>query len=329
MKTKRGQGKPHKKPGKDKNMKNNKANNNKNNNNGRKANNMKKANEQNKASERARKGIENANNKTEQAKRLIETANDPNAGIIAKHMARMQLIFMLTCNMHELKYNENGEIRGGKIAGIPSLDGHAVSCAFCSFMRDLANKFPELKIICGTCYACDAREQMKATAQIAHARNALILSSVEFTAEELAALPIPCDVSRPYCRFNEDGDVVNETHARNLLKIANTHIFIGFGLWYKNRAAVYPVLDEEGVPENVEIIFSVPRVSLKPEQILKLAGRHDNKVFAVFETDEEVDNAVNNFGFVRCNGIKCIICGFRCYKKAGRVLFIAEKKRGK
>lgn len=275
---------------------------------------------------RNEKAVANAMAKTRKVEELIAITNDKNAPIIERHIARAKLVNMINCNMHKIAYDDNGDPKGGKIAGIPSIDGNAVKTPFCMAMRDLAIRFPELGLICGECYACSKRELMKSAAQIAHARNVLIFANVDFTEEELATLYIPCDIERPYCRINEDGDFCNQLHAENIIKIVKTHKNINFGTWYKNRPALYGAIDKLGKPENMEVVFSVPVISKNIESIKKLAGKHDDKVFAVFNTEEEV-NAAIKAGFVKCNGVKCIICGFRCYKKAGEVLFIAELKR--
>lgn len=275
---------------------------------------------------RNEKQVANAKEKTRKVEELIAIANNESAPIIERHIARQKLVMMINCNMHVLKYDENGDVKGGKIAGIPSIDGNAVNTPFCMAMRELAMRFPELQIICGDCYACSKRELMKSAAQIAHARNVLIFANIDFTEEELATLHIPCEIDRPYCRINEDGDFYNQLHVENIIKIMKTHKAIDFGVWYKNRKAVYGAFDKLGKPENCELVFSVPNISKDIESVKKLAGRHDDKVFVVFNTEEEV-NAAIKAGFVKCNGVKCILCGFRCYKKADGVLFIAELKR--
>lgn len=244
-----------------------------------------------------------------------------------KHMLRLQLLRYLCVNMHKLSFDAKGNPRGGKIAGIPSIDGNAMGTPFCQKMRELAKKYPELKLICGCCYACGQQEVFKVLVQMAHLRNVRILSEVEFTEDELATIYIPADLERPFCRNNEDGDTVNVTHARNLIRIAKTHICHHFGWWYKHRTVVYIALDELGKPENIELIFSVPTISAPIDRIKAMAGRYDDKVFAVFETAEEVDRAVAD-GFVRCNGVKCYVCGYRCYRHHdGGVLYIAEQMR--
>lgn len=271
--------------------------------------------------------LRNSEKKTEEVRELIAKVLDPTTSDEARHLYRLTLVQYINCKMHALSFKPDGTPKGGKIAGIPSIDGNALNTAFCQQMRKLAEEHPELRLICGMCYACSPQEIFKTLAQMAHVRNVLILSQVEFTDDELATLYIPCDLARPYCRINEDGDTVNATHARNIIRIMRTHPQINFAWWYKNRSAVYTALDEMNKPDNCRIVFSVPTVSAPIDRIRKMAGRWDDAVFAVFKTAEEVDKAVAD-GFVKCNGIKCFICGFRCYRPSdGGVLYIAEQMR--
>lgn len=274
------------------------------------------------------KAIYNSAQKDEIVEGLIhEIIHNPLLTEEGRHNLRLQLLQYLSCNMHKLKFNKDGIPTGGKIAGIASIDGNAMGCGFCQEMRELAAKFPELKLICQFCYACGQQETFKTLVQMAHKRNMRILSEVEFTEDELATVDIPYDLARAFCRVNEDGDTANVIHARNIIRIMRTHPHIRFAWWYKNRSAVYSALDEMGKPENCEIVFSVPTISASIERIRKMAGRYDNKVFAVFETAEEVDEAVRQ-GFVKCNGVKCYVCGYSCYRHHdGGVLFIAEQMR--
>ena len=261
------------------------------------------------------KAIENALAKNALADSLIESINSPETSEQDKHMLRVSLLALLTIRMHE----------SGKIEGVSSIDSHAISNPFCECMRKNAELVPDL--VCGGCYACMAKELWKHTAQLAHLRNNLILSSVLFTDEELALISIPCDVMRPFCRINEDGDIADLTHALNILGIARTHNVIRFAVWHKNRKALYTALDMVGKPENVEIVFSVPIVSQSIDRIKAVTGRYDDKVFAVFRTEDEVSAAIAA-GFVKCNGVKCMDCGFHCYRKQGeKVTYIAELLR--
>lgn len=208
----------------------------------------------------------------------------------------------------------------GKIEGCFSVDGSA-SCEFCQ--RMIAAAADNLLMICGCCYA--AADSWKEAAWRRHKLNAFILSSVLFTAEELAWLPI--DGTR--CRFNEDGDTVNVTHGRNLLRIAQTRPGTFFGYWYKNEPAVSGALAAEGyttresLPENVRFIHSSALIGFPAR-----ATWYDDAIFTVWP-DKETTEAAIKAGAWACNGRRCRACGYFCYvhERRPEAIQIAEVLR--
>lgn len=212
---------------------------------------------------------------------------------------RMQLISLLNIAYH----------KSGKIETIASIDGSA-SCGFCGKLRACAENNPLL--ICGYCYA--AADSWKEASWRRHKLNARILSSVLFTKEELQTVAIPS----MRCRINEDGDVSNVTHARNILRLQLTHDYIKFGFWYKNVPAVSEALRLEGIscradlPENVTFVQSSVLIGIPAK-----AAWFTDIVFTVWPTEELTTQAIEN-GSHKCNGRKCMDCGFYCYHAAAR-----------
>lgn len=197
----------------------------------------------------------------------------------------------------------------GKIEGVYSVDG----CACCDFCQGMIKAAADnVLIICGACYA--AADAWKEAAWRRHALNARILSSVLFTAEELKALQI----NGTRCRYNEDGDTVNETHARNLLRIAETRPAVRFGYWYKNSAAVQAGLYAEGIrtreqlPVNIRFVHSSPLIGFPVR-----ACWFDDAIFTVFP-DAETTAAAIAAGAWECNGRRCRACGYECYLSVRR-----------
>lgn len=223
---------------------------------------------------------------------------------------RARLLELLKVSYHD----------SGKIEGCFSVDGNA-SCEFCQRMIAAAQEC--ILIICGACYA--AADAYKEAAWRRHKLNARILSSVLFTTEELTALAI--DGTR--CRFNEDGDTVNVTHARNLLRIAATRPGTFFGYWYKNRPAVEGGLHAEGIftreqlPHNVRFIHSSLLIGFPAE-----ATWFDDGIFTVFPDAETTAEAIAA-GAWECNGRRCRACGYNCYLQERRPepIHIAELLR--
>jgi hypothetical protein len=191
----------------------------------------------------------------------------------------------------------------GKIEGCSSVDGCA-SCEFCQ--RMIAAAADNDLMICGCCYA--AADAWKEIAWRTHSLNARILSSVLFTLEELATLRLT-----ERCRFNEDGDTVNETHARNLLRIVVTHPGTFCGYWFKNGPAVAAGLAAEGyktredLPANVRFIHSSALIGFPARPLW-----FDDGIFTVFPDQETTDAAIAA-GAWECNGRRCRACGYFCY----------------
>lgn len=227
---------------------------------------------------------------------------------------RLELLQLVNIAYHE----------SGKIEGAASIDSTAY-CDFCEKMRGAAECNP--LIICGMCYAY--AESWKEAARRRHQLNARILSSVLFTRAELSTIGIPSKV----CRINEDGDIVNATHARNVLRIIATHKGVYFGFWYKNAAAVAAGLAAEGIktttdkPRNAcfvqsSILIGFPAV---PQWFTDV-------VFTVYPDKETTLQAIAS-GAHECNGRKCDTCGWNCYhakkarRAAGEVQHVAEYLR--
>ena len=206
-----------------------------------------------------------------------------------------------------------GKHAGGKIAGSESIDG-SCHCDFCEKMAQNPD------FICHECYARGDDEQKKTSPQIRHITNAAILSAVLFTLADLRLLPI----SAQRVRFCEDGDTVNVTMAQNLLRIAKVNPSAACGYWYKNSPTVKAAVAIEGKPRNVRLVQSSPVVG-RP-------AAHDgisDVIFTVYMTAEEVAAAIAA-GAVRCNGVKCQVCGWNCYtckRREGCPVHVAELLR--
>ena len=208
----------------------------------------------------------------------------------------------------------------GKIEGVFSVDSTA-ACDFCSAMRKAAED--NCLIICGACYA--AADEYKEAAWRRHKLNALIFGTVLFTVDELKTLHIDGGL----CRFNEDGDTVNETMARNYLRITFGRLHTNFGYWYKNAVAVEAGLHAEGIytreqlPKNVRFIHSSLLIGF-PCALTWF----DDARFTVFPDKETTEEAIKN-GAYACNGRRCRACGYNCYlmERPEKPIDIAEYLR--
>lgn len=219
--------------------------------------------------------------------------------------------------------------KSGKIQGIYSLDGCAV-CEFCQKMIKAAEENPLM--ICGYCYAF--ADLWKKFVLIRHRLNMVILSSVLFTAEELRASMTAAGIDPAGVRFlriNEDGDTVNEIHARNNLRAAEVLRPYGgrVGYFFKNAAAVDKGLKAEGITRREDLPGNV--VFVQSSILIGFESRPTwfaDIVFTVHPDQETTETAIKGGAF-ECNGRKCMNCGYNCYmkKRAEEVQQVAEVLR--
>lgn len=187
----------------------------------------------------------------------------------------------------------------GKIEGIFSFDSSCNGCNFCAMMRKAAEK--DSSIICGHCY--DAKQEVyRISMKERHMLNLRIMSTVEFTVEELSTL----NGNGAINRVNSSGDIENETHARNMVKIGYAHPISRVTIWAKNVPAVQKAFDELGKPENVIFIASSIRING-----CRNLPKYADYTFTVY--DKEHIAAAMEKGACECNGKKCRECGFKCY----------------
>lgn len=202
---------------------------------------------------------------------------------------RMQLL-----NVYKVAYHEDG-----KIEEMFSCDSSAHNCTFCEKMREIAEK--DKTCICGLCY--DYKNESYRLASLnRHSLNLLIMSTVEFTVEELSILP--CGA---LCRVNSSGDTENKIHAKNMLRFAFAHPVTRIAYWAKNVPAVVAACREIGKPANLILVQS----SIFINQPAPLAPFFDY-VFTVYADQASLEKAVAA-GACECNGKKCKDCGNKCY----------------
>ena len=200
----------------------------------------------------------------------------------------------------------------GKIEGLHSLDTACRNNDFCPAMQACGDPC----VICTYCYTLS----MWDSATAAHAIIGEILSQVEFTREEAALVPVPGLI----VRYNSDGEIINETHARNLIRIAAAHQLTTFAVWTKRPALLNQAITEEGKPGNLVCGISSIRINTPADAPFPWV----DFVFTVY-TPEGMRAALARREH-ECNGRKCIACGFRCYHAArtnGGPLYVAEALR--
>lgn len=221
------------------------------------------------------------------------------APILEKAQSLTHAERMILLRNYKSSYHDSG-----KIEGATSCDSSCHGCEFCQKMREAASE--DITIICGGCYDHSQEERWLNT-ENRHKLNMVIMSTVEFDEDELAIIPVS-----EITRINSSGDIVNETHARNMIKLCLAHPFIKFGFWAKHTAPVIRACDELGKPQNVILIQS--SIYINKAAVLQ---KYFDYTFTVYATEEDLQNALRAGG-CECNGKKCADCGWKCYHGAWR-----------
>ena len=174
----------------------------------------------------------------------------------------------------------------GKIEGIPSINTSPIGNAFCDIMKDSS------LYVCRYCYA---RRMLayRPSARACYVRNGDILSRAVVPMD---ALPT---INATYARFHSFGELINETHLENFVRIARKNRKTTFSLWTKRRDLVQNYRLMHGpFPRNMILVYS--EWNIDPVSVEIPRGFH--KVFVVV-TDEAK---------VNCS-MKCAQC-LKCYR---------------
>lgn len=249
-------------------------------------------------STRTQKTRENQEKRLQHVRKLITEANN------GSKAARLELLMMLN---KAIAYHNSG-----KIEGLHSLDTACSNNKFCPRMQ--ATEDPSS--VCKYCYTCSMWE----SAKFAHHITGEILSGIELTPIEASLIGIP----GLFFRFNSDGELINYTHAKNLVRIAAAHPATTFSLWTKRPGILNPVIIEEHKPQNLICGVSSPTINVP----FRERWTWCDFVFTVY-TPEGMKRALAR-GEHECNGKKCMDCGFYCYRKhteTSSPVYVAEALR--
>ena len=212
-------------------------------------------------------------------------------------------------NVYKTSYHTDG-----KIEGVTSLDSTASNCEFCKAIRKANENNP--LCICNGCYDLQ-QESYRLSTLSRHTLNMLIMSTVEFTVDELKMLTVT-----PIIRINSSGDTPNLIYAKNMINVAYAFPFANVGYWAKNTAPIIKACDELGKPSNLTLIQSSCMIG-KPAT----KAKYFDFVFTVYPDKETTEKAIAN-GASSCNGKKCKDCHYKCYFASHESENIAEVLRG-
>tara|TARA_R100000656_G_C3949783_1_gene128224 strand:- start:148 stop:804 length:657 start_codon:yes stop_codon:yes gene_type:complete len=191
----------------------------------------------------------------------------------------------------------------GKMERVPSLSTSPLLNSSCEKFRKI-----KANSICKSCYSVNSLGIYKNLRSML-AVNSEILSQ-HLTDDEIkrAARGIHSPLSGLF-RFESHGDILNEAHLNNLVRIAALRPDISFALWTKRYSLAENYFDKHKKPKNLEVVYSS---LLLNRPINKERFNHCNKIFTVYSKDGVKQKGVT----INCGGKKCNDCRF-CYTGTG------------
>ena len=173
----------------------------------------------------------------------------------------------------------------GKLAGLLAVNTNTVTNPFCMSMA-------KTDTVCGKCYSHKMLSTYRKGCQKAFQSNSELLSSSIIPAEDLPVF------NSLYVRLHAHGELINDIHFTNFIRIADKNPKTTFALWTKRNDIVsrFP----RTLPHNLILIYSNPFI----DNVMDAPPTGFDKVFNVVSKDTEA---------VNCGAKKCMEC-LLCYK---------------
>ena len=223
----------------------------------------------------------------------------------------------------------------GKLKGIRAIGTNTLNNTFCLKMHNMQDD----KVICTKCYSWGMLQGFRKNVAEALQRNTEALSKTVLSYKDLPV--IKDDVFR----FQHHGELINMKHLKNLVNIARKNPDCTFALWtkrkgmvanyvfewnywldkmvddkatYKNYIRTYARQEQVGIPSNLILVYSNPRI----DKVITNPPKNFHKVFNNVSPD-------NHTRKQNCTGQKCRDC-WLCYSKYSGCNVIIEgvKNRG-
>ena len=184
----------------------------------------------------------------------------------------------------------------GKLKGIAGINTNPLSNTFCQKMQ-------KTETICKDCYSCSMLRGIRKNCEPAWERNSVALSTRLLEGKEI---PV---IGHAFARFHAHGELINEIHFQNFIKIARANKHCKFAFFTKRTNLVTSLTR---LPANVTMVYSNPSVDKVMVNIPK--GFH--KTFNVVTEESEKIN---------CGARSCITCQ-KCFKRTGAKVLIEKLK---
>ena len=182
----------------------------------------------------------------------------------------------------------------GKLSGLEAINSDPLSNRFCVAQRQKQKK----GCVCNYCYSCRMRRTHRKNCRPGWRKNGLILSLMDLTQEQI---PV---TSTALVRIHAHGELLNEKHAANLIKIAEANPQSIFGFWTKRANIIQKLVKELQVPDNLVFVYSNEDL----DDIMEEPPEAFHKVFNVVTQGDHPD--------INCGAQKCLTCR-KCYSRKG------------
>ena len=186
----------------------------------------------------------------------------------------------------------------GKLEGIKAINTNTLSNHFCKKMVKSKNK----KVICNDCYSWKMLSTFRKNAIPSFEHNSKLLSN-----KDIDYIPY---INQSLFRFNAHGELINELHLNNLVKITKKNPQCIFTLWTKRKDIITNYFLYNDKPKNLILIYSNALVD---------TIKNPPMFF-----DKSFNNVSSDSNKINCKD-KCINCRL-CYSK-NDVKIIIEKKK--
>ena len=180
----------------------------------------------------------------------------------------------------------------GKLKNIQAINTNPLSNEFCKAMHGSKDN----SIICTECYSCSMLTKYRKNCVPAFERNSVALTDIDLSNDDLPK--IKTDI----VRIHAHGELINDIHLINLLRIVNKYEDKTFSLYTKRKDIIESVFGKISKPENLILVYSNPKIDIPLIDIPK----HFDKVFNVLRNPNHLT--------INCGGKCCNTCR-NCYNK--------------
>ena len=196
----------------------------------------------------------------------------------------------------------------GKLEGITGINTNPLNNDYCKANNNTIHK----NHICKHCYSCYMLNTFRKSCINAFQHNNDILSMEQ---SDLSFIP---RIKTELCRIHAHGELINDNHLINLIRICRANQDTIFTLFTKRLDIVNHTIEWMGKPKNLVIVFSNPIIDMPIMSFDKYIYRYIDKIFNVVTKLNGILLIDDNIRF--CKGKKCNNCR-ECYNHDKRIIF--------